>query len=132
MTREQNRAAMAFKDVSNVPEEMKKRFATVVYQFIILVRTAGILQALEFIEGLSNKDKQEAGHKLLDYLGKQMKRVNKNIKDKDTLRKFARTADLHKYMLLTREVMSTMIWYRRFVQSVLKIDIASAMQNDDN
>lgn len=133
MTREQQRATQAFADVSSIKEEDKekqKRYATVVYQSIVLIRTAGLLQALEFIHSLSDIGKQEAGKKLLDSLGRQMNRFDHEIKDGHSLRKYVREAKLQSYLLLTREVMAAMVWYKRFVQSILKIDSKEALQSD--
>jgi CRISPR-associated protein Cmr5 len=133
MTREQDRAAQAFEDISQESQRdaaSQKRYATVMYQLIILIRTAGLLQALEFISALTNEHKRQAGERLLNALGKQMHRVNAHINDMKTLKQTAKTAELQEYMLLTREMMATMVWYKRFVQSILKIDASEAMQND--
>lgn len=133
MTREQKRAAQAFEDVTYIKnktnDEMPKRYATVVYQLIILIRTAGLIQALEFIENLSHSGKQSAGSLLLDSLGKQMGRFDDKIKDGHTLREYVRNAELGEYLILSREVMAAMVWYKRFVQSVLKINETDT-QND--
>ncbi len=143
MTREQQRASMAFQDVSKINKESKeeqKRYATVVYQLIILVRTAGLLQALEFLASITNKSKKAAAEKLMNQLAEQLQRVHlldkelkKVQKDKKhiKLRDIIRNANLYEYMLVTRELMATMVWYRRFVQSILKISPADANLSDE-
>ncbi len=133
MTREQERAAKAFSDVEKVkdlPEPEQKRYATVVYQTISLLHSAGLLQAIEFMCSLSNSEKREAGEKLLGSLAEQMERVDREVRDLSSLRKRARTANLPIYMLLSREMIATLVWYKRFVQSILKIDAAVVSNND--
>ena len=134
MTREQARSTQAFEDVqeeSGRTEAERKRYATVMYQLIILVRTAGWLQASEFLLSLTNSEKRAAGERLLAALAQQMNRVNTDISDIESLRNKARTAELQEYMLLTREFMATIVWYKRFVQSILKIDASTAMQDQE-
>ena len=133
MTLEQTRAVAAHDNVQKLldsSDEDKKRYATVIYQTIALVQNAGLVQTLEFINALSNATKKAAADRFLGHLAAQLKRVDSRITNADTLRDRVRRANLRDYMHLTRETMATLVWYRRFVQSILKIDISAI--NEDN
>ncbi|MCK5799196.1 MAG: hypothetical protein KAI47_18515 [Deltaproteobacteria bacterium] len=133
MTLEQARAIAAHDNIQALvksSDEDKKRYATVIYQTIALVQNAGLVQTLEFINALSNATKKAAADRFLGHLAAQLKRVDSRITNADTLRDRVRRANLRDYMHLTRETMATLVWYRRFVQSILKIDISAI--NEDN
>lgn len=138
MTREQDRARMSFEHVKEVAggnnPAFAKRYATVVFQLTTMTRTAGIVQSLEFMAALSNREKRQAALKLLDHVGEQMERVGGGaIGDGDSLRNFARSCtDLQSYLLLGREIAATLVWYRRFVQSILRIAPGEAMTREDD
>ena len=126
MNREQGRAMAAHRHVTAIvcrSEAERKRYATVIYQTIPLVRNAGLVQALEFLHALSNQEKREAAAEFVDQLAEQLKAMVAEIQDGESLRRYAREqTDLQKYLLLTREIMAALVWYRRFVQSILKIE----------
>jgi CRISPR-associated protein Cmr5 len=137
MTREQRRAMVSHADVSAVGDmgdrAVQKRYATVVYQLTMLVRTAGLVQALHFVNSLTNSQKKEQAERLLKGLAGLIKdgKLVAGVKDADSLLKAAREASLAEYILLTREVTSALVWYRRFVQAILKIS-ATDVQEDEN
>jgi CRISPR/Cas system CMR-associated protein Cmr5 small subunit len=133
MSLDQQRAVAAHAHVEAIGKldaEAQKRYATVVYQTIALVRNAGLVQTLEFVAALMTGAKREASEKLLGHLASQLSRIDSDITGVDKLRDRARKAGLRDYMLLTRETMATLVWYRRFVQSVLKIDPANLDRDD--
>jgi CRISPR/Cas system CMR-associated protein Cmr5 small subunit len=140
MTLEQSRARLAHRDVTGIANTydnampMRKVYATVVHELTTLIRSAGAVQALEFVAAYSNDDKNKMGTVLLDQLGNQLSRVTPSITNRISLRARAReTDDLCEYMHLSRELLSTLVWYRRCIQSILKIDpTQEASQGDDN
>ena len=136
MTLEQQRASIAFKHVSevhNASKDEQKRYATVVYQLISLIRDAGLVQAAEFIAGLSNKQKQVQGAKLVTHLAAQLKRVSNELPQNDDgkARAYLRKVGLQEYMHLSHEAVASLAWYRRFVQSILKIDRADVQGDEE-
>lgn len=76
----------------------------------VLVRQAGLVQALAFVE-----TRGKGGHKAL------LEDLAQVVDDKpaaDFMRQ-CRAADLAGYMWLTRQVLSALEWFKRFAQSVL-------------
>lgn len=135
MTIEQDRAKMAHEHVEKLAAQLnkaqQKKYATAVYQTISLVKRSGLVQALEFMVALTNDAKREQAIKLQDQLGQQMKRLFNDIHDGASLRRKARSVELQPYMALTRELMSSLLWYQRFVQSIIKVSRGTAMSAED-
>ncbi len=128
MSLEQVRAIAAHRAVEAVSkdeEAKRKRYATVVYQSIPLIHNSGLVQTIEFLKSLSNAEKREQAERFLQQLARHLIGVDPEIKDLESLAKRAREAKMAEYMVLTREVMATLVWFRRFVQSVLKIHSAA-------
>ena len=79
----------------------------------ILVRTAGLAEALAFAESRKeNKDFLEHLASALDYPSRA------------ELLKESREAQMQNYVFLTRRVMMALKWFKRFSQSVLDADAA--------
>lgn len=138
MTIEQDRARLAHEHVTGIGQQEedgrpRKAYATVVHELTTLVRSSGVVQALEFVGAYTNPDKKKAGEKLLEHLAVQMRRVVPSVKDGQGLRELARrTGDLRVYMHLGRELLATLVWYRRCIQSILKIDPTETATQDED
>lgn len=137
MSLEQKRAQIALKSVKTISEKDKdeqKRYATVVYQAIALIQTAGIVQAISFLHAITNEKKREQGKNLINQLATHLSEFDASIKKEkgQTLFDCAVKADLSTYMLLTKEAISALVWHRRFVQSILKIDRQQANEGNDD
>jgi CRISPR-associated protein Cmr5 len=124
-TRDQQRAALAYKHVSayvgdddNVKKRAKK-YATIVHKLPALLQTSGLCQALHFVA--SRTDTEQRSY--IDHLAEQLSRVDPGIKAREDLLKKAREANLDGYLRLTDEAMACAAWYRRLVQSLLKIEM---------
>jgi CRISPR-associated protein Cmr5 len=78
----------------------------------VLVRQAGLVQALAFVES-RGKNSQK---RLLDDLA-----VTVGENDKNQLLDRSREADLEEYMALTEKTLLALKWYKRFAQSILKV-----------
>lgn len=128
-TLDQTRAALAFKDVSTfTPKSPEaKKYASMVHKLPALLTSAGLCQALHFIESRGNSDQK----KLLDHLANQLQRVDGKIKNRASLLEQVRSAALPEYLRLTHETSVCATWYRRMVQGVLKIDHADADRGDE-
>lgn len=125
MNLEQVRAVAAHRAVEQVDksgEDDQKRYATVIYQCIPLIHNSGLVQTIEFLRALSNKQKQKQAEVFLGQLAEHLGSVDGKVKDIKSLAERARTAPMADYMLLTREAMAALVWFRRFVQSILKLD----------
>lgn len=123
-TRDQKYAADAVKRVSAVKENAKEvdrnRYGAMAHQLPILIRSAGLAQALAFLE-----TRDTDGHRqlLIDLAA--------TVGLPDTLVQRARVAPIEEYMSLTRKVMAALLWYKRFAQSILDIK-ASDVAKDAN
>jgi CRISPR-associated protein Cmr5 len=119
-TLDQKRAAMAWDHgatISALDDEKKKKYASIVYSVPMLVRSAGLAQALHFVQARGD-DTQKL---MLVHLAAQLHRVNGSITDAMSLLKTVRGANLGEYLQLTQETLSCANWYKRYVQGVLNI-----------
>lgn len=119
-TLEQERALLAFKHVGEfqVGSPDAKKYATIVHKMPALLVSAGLCQALHFVDARRDQNQK----KLLDHLAEQLKRVDATISGKDDLLARVRSAELGQYLQLMREAYACAGWYRRLVQGVLKIE----------
>jgi len=128
-TLEQQRAALAFTHVSEIerkPDEDRKKYAAIVHKLPSLLRTAGLCQTLEFVHS-----RKGAYQVPLSHLAAQLTRSHPPLKGGVTeLLAVSRQADLPLYQRLTHEAIACADWYRRFVQSVLKIDPADVEEHE--
>ena len=113
-TRGQQYARKIHEQVSKVVNEgERKQYGSMAHKLPVLVRTAGLAQALAFVEARGS----EPAKQLLEDLAQVVEADNK----KELLDR-SRTYDLVQYMHLTQKVMTALIWYKRFAQSVLGVD----------
>jgi CRISPR-associated protein Cmr5 len=91
-------------------------YRSMTFTLPVLVRTAGLAQALAFVESR----KKDYCDQLLDHLAKVVM-----IKDEEKTQKAfvekSRTANLEEYMYLTKRTLLALKWYKRFAQSVLGV-----------
>ncbi len=121
LTREQAYAADVFQKVSAAKADKDvtvKKYGATAHQLPLLIRTAGLVQAVTFIE--SRKD--DSLNRLLDDLAQTIGK-----KDRAELIECSRQAKLSEYMRLTQQTMAALLWYKRFAQSVLEVTTTTAM-----
>lgn len=110
-TRDQKMAADIYNRVQAVAEskdeQLKQEYRTMTMKLPALIRTAGLVQALAFVEGRDSKNVQH----VLDDLAQTLA-----FDDRDALLKQSREAGLPQYMYLTTQVLDALLWYRRAVQ----------------
>ncbi|HRV94358.1 MAG TPA: type III-B CRISPR module-associated protein Cmr5 [Anaerolineae bacterium] len=116
-TRDQKYAAKIYEQVSALPENDHQKYGTMSHKLPILIRTAGLVQALAFVEARG----EEAQKKLLDHIA-----IVVGVDDRANLLRQSRTAALSDYMNLTQQVLTALLWYKRFAQSILKVDASDA------
>jgi len=118
-TRDQEYAVDAYKRVSKIKEADRTSYGSMAHKLPILIRRAGLAQALSFVESRGS----EAQKQLLEDLGATVRRGG-------NLANAARSAELADYMLLTKQVMDALLWYKRFAQSVLGVDVSDATREE--
>lgn len=124
-TRDQARGEAVYQRVQALIKEEKslsEGWGRWAHKLPILIRQAGLAQALAFADAKG----KEGGRRLLDDLAEAMgKRITLDATSREGLLKASRTWELAKYQLLTREVLATLVWCKRFAQSVLEVDATS-------
>lgn len=125
-TRSQEYAAVIYKQVNEIEDKSKedqKKYGSMAHKLPVLVRTAGLAQALAFVDARGS----DPAKKLLEHLAAAVK--------EDQLLVRSRDCELVEYMHLTQKVMTALVWYKRFAQSVLGIDASEAQkvgEEEDN
>jgi len=99
-------------------EARAKKYGSMIHKMPALLQTAGLCQALHFVQARGDDDQR----KIVLHLARQLHRVNSYIVDAKTLLERARKAELEEYLQLTDEAMACAAWYRRLVQGILKVD----------
>lgn len=128
MTLEQQRASQAYRHIHGIAEaypdresKPRKQYASMAQKLPILIRTAGLCQALHFLKSRGKDPERSVLGKLLDHLAVQMQRTDASIGDGGSLCDKVREAPLQRYLWLTREALATAEWYARLSQSELGI-----------
>lgn len=106
LTRNQRYAEQIFEQVSRLSEAEHEKYSSMARKLPILIRTAGLAQALAFVEARGS----EGQKKLLQHIAEVVGRPG------DLLER-SRTAEFVEYMHLTRNVQAALVWYTRFVRA---------------
>lgn len=123
-TRDQKYAVDIFDRVSKVKKQGKdfyEGYGAMAHKLPVLIRTAGLAQALAFVDARGKESQKQLLQDLAGTVGKP---------DSASLLKRAREAELSEYMLLTQQVIDALLWYKRFAQSVLDVDASDAKDNE--
>jgi CRISPR-associated protein Cmr5 len=115
-TRDQKLAGKIFVQVSEIAklsEASRKKYGSMAHKLPVLIRTAGLVQALAFVDARG----EPAQHTLLDHIAQVM-----GFKERGELLEKSRTATLDDYMHLSQQTMNALLWYKRFAQSVLGVE----------
>lgn len=120
-TRDQKYAVDILDKVSKVSKEKKEYqniYGGMSHKLPILIRTAGLAQALSFVEAKAIK---------VNALQQFLKDLSETVGKQD-LARGSRELPLSEYFRLTQQIMAALLWYKRFAQSVLGVD---ASDRDD-
>jgi CRISPR-associated protein Cmr5 len=123
LTRDQRYAKQIYEQVSQVPEAERQKYGSMAHKLPVLIRTAGLAQALAFVDSRGSDEQK----KLLDHLA-----VVVNEQNAQNLLARSRTAELADYMRLTRNVLAALVWYKRFAQSVLGVAAGEEAEGGGN
>jgi CRISPR-associated protein Cmr5 len=123
-TLDQKYSATAYKQVLAIKEDKEyKKYGAMAHKLPILIHTAGLVQALEFVHS-RGKPVQK---RLLDHLAIAV--TGKG--DAETLLQAVRDASLSGYIRLTRQILAALLWYKRFAQSILDVDATEALGEEE-
>ncbi|MBN8725320.1 MAG: type III-B CRISPR module-associated protein Cmr5 [Acidobacteria bacterium] len=112
-TRNQKYASSAYENVKNVKDSEKSKYKTMTDKLPVLIHSAGLAQALSFVDAKANSSNEQAWKLLLTHLATTIGT------DKNQLLERSRMAELAEYMKLTRDVLAALSWYKRFAQALL-------------
>lgn len=90
----------------------RKEYGAMAHKLSVLVRQAGLIQALVFVETRGKESHKQLLSDLASTLGRA---------DTKTFREQCQKAELTDYMWLTRQTLAALEWYKRFAESVLNI-----------
>lgn len=111
-TRDQLRASKVHGYVKAVQPEQLDDYARFAHKLPVLIRQAGLAQALAFVEARG----KEAGRAILQDLEATV-RAMKVLPDNQGLLNASRSLPLARYAQLSEEAMASLVWFKRFVQS---------------
>lgn len=111
-TRSQEWAQKAYEKVREADRgEGRKEYRDMALKFPVLVRQAGLAQALAFVDSRGKEAHRALGNDLAQVLGYENLRA---------LAEAARKAELLQYLRLTREVLGAAEWFKRFAQALIE------------
>jgi len=125
-TRSQVYAAAVFQRVreyENRTEAERKKYGSMAHRLPVLVRSAGLAQALAFVHARGNDQHQKLLSHLAEVLGEE---------NTETLLERSREAELDDYIFLTHSSLMALTWFKRFAQSVLGVQAGDDAQGGDN
>lgn len=122
-TRNQKFAVKVFQKIENLQREFpdknsleRKKYGAMAHKLPVLIRTAGLAQALGFLAAKSSEAMNERLFKdLASTLGKT---------DENQLLLHSRggaNQSLADYLRLTQDALAALLWYKRFAESVLDV-----------
>lgn len=104
-------------------DKVRKTYGSLCHSFPVMVRTAGLCQAVAFSQAKAEADDErikKAHGLLLEHLGQLLAKIDPSILQ-NSLLDGIRNADATRYMLYTRRVLSAWIYFKRFAESILKV-----------
>ena len=117
LTRSQKYAEKIYEQLEQLAREWKEKeqrqkYGSMAHRLPILIHTAGLAQALAFVQARGSEEQKRLLEHIAAVLGKG---------SAEKLLEESRKADLTDYMRLTRQVLEALVWYKRFAQSVLGV-----------
>lgn len=100
----------------------RKKYGSMAHKLPILIHSAGLAQAVAFVQSRKSVEQKQLLTDLAGTLGEG---------NGEALAGRSRTADLAEYMLLTRRALAALVWYKRYAESILGVTAADAADDDD-
>ncbi|MBA2395426.1 MAG: type III-B CRISPR module-associated protein Cmr5 [Ktedonobacteraceae bacterium] len=122
-TLDQQYSATAYTQVLAIKKEKDyKKYGAMAHKLPILIHTAGLAQALEFVQSRGEPIQK----RLIEHLAVTIGQGNT-----ETLLQTVRNTSLSGYIRLTRQILAALLWYKRFAQSILDVDVTEAAGKDE-
>ncbi|MFD3164297.1 type III-B CRISPR module-associated protein Cmr5 [Herpetosiphon sp. NSE202] len=129
-TRDQKFASVIYQQIQDIKQQSvanQKRYGVIAHKLPILIRTAGLAQALVFISSRSKKKELGKDDEFSLFLTHLTKTINIDTSD---IVEYAIKVDLSKYMYITQQILDALLWYKRFAQSVLGIEPTDQLDDE--
>lgn len=109
-------------DKPELTKSQRKQYGSMAHKLPILIRTAGLSQALAFVEARHRREPPKPNPPQLQLLRdlEQVLRDNSLLQGTN-LFAVARNAELGEYMRLTQHTLAALLWFKRYAQSVLGV-----------
>lgn len=116
-------------------DQQRRQYGGMAHKLPVLIRAAGLAQALEFARARGKGGVQD----LLCDLAKVLQSVETSGASSDSasdkaiieaLVKQSREAELPEYRRLTQQSLDALLWFKRYAQSVLKVEPSDAVTED--
>ena len=114
MTRDQRRALHAYKCVRAVPASERKNYKILVNDLGSRVLRSGLAATMAFIE------RDKSGRAVELFMAHLSEAKIPGLNTKDNLFDQIRALELDDYMLVTRELLKVVTWFKRAVQAEFK------------
>ncbi len=131
-TLQQKYAASVYKKVSDYEKDDKskskensKKYGAMALKLPILIHTAGLAQALAFVQ---SRDKDPFTQLLKD-LAEVVGTITKNNYSVEAFVNESRSSELEKYTYLTKHTMTALEWFKRYAQSILKVETTDVAED---
>jgi CRISPR-associated protein Cmr5 len=125
-TRNQTLAVKVFQKIENLQREFpdensteRKKYGAMAHKLPVLIRTAGLAQALGFLDAKSNDKEGKMNKQLLNDLASTLGKSSTQLLSQSRGENNQPLAD---YLRLTQETFAALLWYKRFAQSVLGVE----------
>lgn len=122
LTRNQKFAVAVHNKVSahkGLSKADKDKYGAMAQKLPVLIRTAGLAQAVSFLEAKSQKDTERMNRQLLNDLAATVGTMTGFAAGEFANR--CRSAELTDYLQLTNNTLAALLWFKRFSVSVLEV-----------
>jgi CRISPR-associated protein Cmr5 len=123
----QTLAVKVFQKIENLQREFpdensteRKKYGAMAHKLPVLIRTAGLAQALGFLDAKSNDKEGKMNKQLLNDLASTLGKNSTQELLSHT--RGNNNQSLGDYLRLTQETLAALLWYKRFAQSVLGVE----------
>ena len=122
-TRNQTFAVKVYKKVEkhlSKSKEERTKYGAMAQKLPVLIRTAGLAQAISFLEAKSKKVSEEMNKQLFEDLSETVSEMMSFDKSKFSTQ--CRESAMSEYLLLTQNTLAALLWFKRFSVSVLEVE----------
>jgi CRISPR-associated protein Cmr5 len=126
-TRSQKYAVEVYKRVAvhkGKSTEQRTKYGIMAHKLPVLIRTAGLAQAISFLETKTGETGGETGEEMNKQLLEDLSSVVSKVSGIDiggNLPAKCREAELQEYIRLTKDTLDALLWFKRYSVSVLEV-----------